>query len=251
MSSVRDLEVKHGYTLHDLDQMSRAAVVADRSLAADIGTRRDIAWSAIALYLAESEELLSRQELIRIGWQAIYRDARDAYRQRGRPDDAWSSTEGFTPRFAIYWNERQITPSHEHRVVESIAADQVLEVLTPIYRDAIVALSVHEDYRTAAATLGIEYSAFTVRISTARKRLLAAWFEGETPHKVRQTDRRVGAYDKELATHCSKGHEWTQENTQIRHRILRGKPHRSRVCRACEHDRSVARHKAKKEAIAA
>lgn len=65
-------------------------------------------------------------------------------------------------------------------------------------------------------------------------------------YRPRRTDRRVGAHDKELATHCSNGHEWTPENTHIRRRTLRGKPHTSRVCKACERDRSAARAKARR-----
>lgn len=249
--STADMEVKHGYTLRDLDQMTRAAVIADRSMAADIDTRKGIAWSAIAEHLVTSEEPPHRQELIRVGWQAIYREVRTTYRERGYPDTAWADYEYEPrPRFAQYWRDFLATPSHEGRLVEELAVGQVIAVLAPIYRDAVVALAVHGDYRRAAEGLDLKYSAFTDRLSTARRRVLAAWFEGETPRKIRTTDRRVGAYGTALATHCSNGHEWTPENTHIRHRILRGKPHKSRVCKACEHDRSVERTRAKREAAA-
>lgn len=242
-----DVEVKHGYTLLDLDQMTRAAVIADRSMATDIQTRKDIAWSAIAEHLAASDEPPHRQELIRTGWQAIYREARDSFRQRGRPDEAWSTDDGFRPRFVAYWQDFTVTPSHEHGIVEKLAADQVLDTLTPIYRDAIVALAVHDDYRLAAEALGLKYSAFTVRVSTARRQLLALWFEGETPRKVRRTDRRVEVHGKELATHCGAGHEWTPENTRNRSRIVRGKLRKERVCRACEANRGAGRNAAPKD----
>lgn len=246
-----EAEVKHGYTLRDLEQMTRAAVIADRSMASDIQDRKDTAWSAIAEQLCTSEEPPGRQELIRVGWQAIYRDARKTYRQRGRPDVAWEYDEAVRPRFAQYWRDFLVTPSHEGRVVEHIAVGQVLQILTPIYRDAIVALAVHGNYRLAAESLGIKDKAFQMRIITVRRQLLARWFEGETPRKVRRTDRRVGSYDTELATHCSKGHEWTAENTHIRHRMLNGAPRPRRVCRACEHDRSVERARAAREARSA
>jgi hypothetical protein len=242
-----NLEVKHGYTLHDLDQMTRAAVIADRSQASDIQSRKDIAWSAIAEHLCASEDPPHRQDLIRVGWQAIYRDARDAYRQRGRPDKAWEHDEPtFRPRFAMYWADFAVTPSHENQVVESIAAGQVIAPLTPTYRDAIVALAVHDDYRLAAQALGLKDKAFQFRISAARRQILARWFEGETPHRPRRTDRRVGVHGKPPATCCSKGHEWTPENTYVRRRLLRGKPHTSRVCRACEHDRGAVRRGARR-----
>lgn len=236
-------EVKHGYTLHDLDQMTRAAVIADRSMASNIEDRKDTAWSAIAEHLCASEEPPNRQELIRIGWQAIYRDARTAFRERGRPDEAWAGgTYASRPRFVQYWSDLQVTPSHEGKVVETLAVRQVLTPLTDTYRSAVVALAAADDYAKAADMLGIGYKAFGMRIRTARKQVLALWHEGETPYlSSHRTDRRVGSYSAEQATHCGNGHEWTPDNTYIRNRILRGKRHTSRVCKACEQERSVRR----------
>lgn len=240
-------EVKHGYTLHDLDQMTRAAVIADRSMASNIEDRKDIAWSAIAEHLCISEEQPTRQELIRVGWQAIYREARTAFRDRGRPDKAWSSDEYESrPRFAQYWRDMQVTPSHEGRVVESIAVWQVIAPLADTYRSAVVALATMDDYVKAADMLGINYKALVARIGAARKTVLKLWHEGETPRKTRNTDRRVGSYSTEKATHCSAGHEWTPENTHIRNRILRGKRHTSRACKTCERERSVRRAQEKR-----
>jgi hypothetical protein len=244
-------EVLHGYTLDDLEKMTRAAVIADRSMAMDYATRHDVAWSAIAEHLVICEDPPIRQELIRIGWQAIYREARTAYRERGRPDTAWQTDDYESrPRFALYWRDHLVTPSHEGRIVESIAVHQVLARLTPTYADAIVALAAHNDYAVAAAALRISYKALVARIGTARARVLALWHQGETPHRPRRTDRRVGSYSTELATHCSNGHEWTPENTRIRTRTLRGKRHTSRACKACEHERSIQRT-AKRQAASA
>jgi DNA-directed RNA polymerase specialized sigma24 family protein len=236
MALVDELHIAHGFRLRDLDQMTRAAAIADRTMALGYQDKKDIAWSAIAEALVTAQETPDRQALIRVGWQAIYRTVRDSYRSRGYNDDGEAM-----PRFAMFWTN-PYTPSHEHHVVESIATHQVLDTLGEIYRDAIVALAAHGDYQRAAQSLGIQYAAFTVRLSTARRQLLALWHEGETPRRVRTTDRRVGAYGRDLATRCSEGHEWTPENTYIRHRKLRGKPHTSRVCRACEHDRSARRY---------
>jgi len=237
------MEVRHGYTLRDLDQMTRAAVIADRSMASDIQDRKDTAWSAIAEHLCASEESPTRQELIQIGWQAIYREARTTYRSHGRPDEAWGSDHyASAPRFAQYWAERQIVPSPEGRIVERLAVAQVIAPLGAVYRDALIALAVTDNYMKAADLLGINYPAFTERLRVARRRVLGLWHEGETPYLSRhRTDRRTGSHTAELATHCSAGHEWTPENTRVRHRILRGKRHTSRVCKACEQERSVRR----------
>lgn len=235
-----DVEVKYGYTLRDLDQMTRAAMKADRSMAMDYADRRDIAWSAIAEELCAAPHWPKRSTLIQAGWQAIYKAVREEYRQHGYAQREWHSGFATAPRFMQFWFPT-VVRSHEERIVERLAAHQVLGALTPIYRDAIVALAVHDDYRRAAEGLNLQYKAFVGRIGTARRRAIAAWFEGETPRKVRSTDRRVGAHGKAPATHCKNGHEWTQENTYVRNRSLRGKRHSSRVCKACEHDRGQAR----------
>jgi hypothetical protein len=239
--TAHDFELRHGYTLGDLEMMVRAAVVADRLLVGDIEYRRDIARSAICVALYEAERPPDRADLIRVGWQAIAHDVRWGYRHRGYPDSAWQDYEPVhRPRFAQYWVDYRVVPSHEARIVEGVAAWQVVDALTPTYREAILALAAHDNYRTAAQGLGLKDKAFRFRISTARKQILARWFEGETPRRTRQVDRRVGAYDREPATHCGNGHEYTPENTRIRHRILRGRRHTSRVCRACESSKGAA-----------
>lgn len=247
--STSDMEVKYGYTLRDLDQMTHAAMKADRSMAMDYADRRDIAWSAIAEELCAAPHWPKRSTLIQAGWQAIYKAVREEYRQHGYADREWHSGYATAPRFMKYWFPT-VTHSPEERIVERIAARQVLDALTPTYRDAVVALAVHDDYRLAAQAMDLKDKAFQFRISTARRQMLARWFEGETPRKVRKTDRRAGVHGQELATHCSAGHEWTPENTRLRHRILRGKRHTARTCRACEHDRSVERTRARRETAA-
>lgn len=233
-----DAHVAHGFSLRDLDRMTHAAAIADRSRALDYADKMAIAWSAIAEALVAAAEPPDRQALVRVGWQAIYRTVRDDYRSHGRNDDG-----EVMPRFAMFWFSPVTHDSPENWIVEAVAVGQVLDTLTPIYRDAMVALAVHDDYLRAARSLGIEYKAFVARIGVARKRLLTLWHEGEAPHRVYYADRRVESHSVTLATHCQNNHEWTPENTYIRHRMLRGKPHKSRVCRACESERSARRHR--------
>lgn len=239
---MNQMEVRLGYTLSDLDGIARSAVAADRLKATSATERFDIAWSAIAMALCESDTRPERAALVQVGWQAIAKHVRDGLRQRGYRDGPrdWADSTPTMPRFVQFWGS-PVTPSPEEWVVERLAARQVMAVVSGIYADAITALAVHNDYQAAASALGISYSAFKERIIQARKRLHAAWLEGETPRRDRRTDRRVEAHGKELASHCRAGHEWTPENTYIRHRRLRGKPHKSRVCRACEADRGRTR----------
>lgn len=247
--SLSHLMVKHGYTLDDLEMMARAAVVADRLLVGDIHYRRGIAYSAIVEALYASEEPPDRAHLIRVGWQAIALDVRWSLRHTGVPDGTWQTEDlQRRPRFVQYWADHQVVPAFDGKIVEGIAVGQVLDALAPTYRDAIVALAAHDTYQAAADAMGISYKAFVARIGEARKRILVRWFEGETPRRTFHTDRRVGSYGKPLATHCPRGHEWTAENTRIRRRTLRGKPHTSRACRACEAERGAARWEAAKQA---
>lgn len=243
-----DIEVKHGFTLTDLEKMTRAAVVADRLLVGDGRYRHGIAYSAIAEALFASEEPPERGHLIRVGWQAIALDVRWSLRHAGYPDDGQPGDDKLRPRFVQYWQDQRVTPSHEPKIVEELAAHQVTDTLSPVYRDALIALAVHGTYQAAADALGISYVALKARIATARRRVLADWFEGETPRRTHHVDRRVGAYNKAPATHCSNGHEWTPENTHTRRRMVRGKQRSSRACRACESERGAARWKATREA---
>jgi DNA-directed RNA polymerase specialized sigma24 family protein len=226
--------VRHGITLADLDGMARAAVVADRLLAMPSDERYAIAWSAIAEAVCAAETTPDRRWLVQTGWQAIARHVRDGLRQRGYADgERWSSEQPTMARFVRFWG-RGVAPSPEDDVVDRIAVMQVMAVLGEPYYDAVLALAVHDDYAAAAAALGVRYSTLTVRLSTARRHLLKYWHQGETPHLVRRTDRRVEVRNVELATHCSAGHEWTPENTRFRNDMVRGRVKRSRACRACE-----------------
>lgn len=227
--------VLHGYTLADVNHMARAAVVADRLMAMPVDERFDIAWSAIAHQLCEADEPPARQQLIQAGWQAISRHVRDGLRQRGYSDGRDRSDGPTMPRFAMFWGVG-VTPSHEDTVVDRIGMGQAVQLLRGPYLDAILALATHGDYRAAADALGIQYSNLTVRLTAARRCIDAAWFGDETPPR-RRPDRRVESYSTPLADACSKGHPYTPENTRIRHRMVRGKPNRSRVCRKCESGR--------------
>lgn len=225
------LEIRHGYALDDLEQMTRTAIVADRSMAMDFQDRHDIAWSAIAEALWTAETPPHRQELVRAGWQAIYRAVRENYRQHGYADRTSWSGHASAPQFVKYWYA-PVTGSHENRIVERLATRQVLAGLETPYRDALIALALHGDYQSAARTLGLKDSAFRLRISKARRDVLRRWFEGETPRRVRTTDRRVGSYMQ--SDRCPQNHPWTEENTRIQQRIVRGTLRKTRRCRECQ-----------------
>lgn len=188
-----NFDLRHGYTLRDLHQMTAAALRADRSGAMDYITRRDVAWSAIAEALYAADEPPRRQELIRVGWQAIYAEQRDRYRHHGYESRDAFAGHGTAPRFAAYWlGLPTVVPSPEDRVVERAALPQVLAVLTDAQRSALVALAGFVGDRPAAArALECSEKALNFRLQLARRRCLALWLEGETPRRtLTRPDRR-------------------------------------------------------------
>jgi len=196
MTRAADLEVRHGYTIGDLDSVAAIAVAADRLMAMDWSERRNIAWSAIAEHLCAAKAPPRRQELIRVGWQAIYRHVRDGLRQRGYADGNRDYGRGPTmPRFTQYWEYTRVTPSHEDSIVDRIAAAQVMATITGRNRDAVIALAVHGDYQRAADSLGINYRALVARLGAARQQWMRRWHEEETPRRSPRRPAERGAID--------------------------------------------------------
>jgi hypothetical protein len=238
-------EVRHGYTLHDLDRIAAAACRYDRSLASDAHTRYTVAWSAIALHLCTADEPPERYALIEAGWKAIYAEVREMRHTFGQTRDDPNAPVGSQPRAAQYWWVPPAEP--EYGLVERLAVHQVMADLKPIFREAIVALAVHDDYALAADSLGIKYGAFGWRVNEARKLIRQRWYAPETAPPTTGTDRRVGSHGKPLRTHCSNGHELTGDNVYRRPNPKPGK-RGERTCRLCEKARSKARQAAKRAA---
>lgn len=185
--------LRYGFTLADLDKMTSAAVIADRSMAMPTSERREIAWSAIAEALYAAEHPPSRQDLIRAGWQAIYEYVRDAYRHHGYRNREAGSGNASAPMFAMYWLDKQVTPSHESRIVERYAIGPIVGALTELQQAVVHAVAAADGNKVlAAARLGLDEKAFAYQLRTARAICLSLWLEGETPRKVtlRRLDRR-------------------------------------------------------------
>ena len=239
--------VAHGYTMRDLGRAARAACAADRTLSSDVVTRYDVAWSAIAEHLCAAQVRPSWDELVRAGWQAIYREVREVGRLYGVDRQERSGQVGSAPRFAAYWTGgRMRTESAAEALVERMAVWQVLGTLGQAQREAVVALAVEDDYQAAADMLGIRYGTLTARLRTGRARFRVRWFAPETAPPSRGTDRRVGS--RTQSDHCPSGHEYTPENT------VRRPSSRGRLCRECERLRGLARsarRRAGREGVAA
>jgi DNA-directed RNA polymerase specialized sigma24 family protein len=243
-----DAEVARGYTMRDLHKLAAAAYSYDRSMASDAATRYDIAWSAIAEALCASEEPPTWHDLFTIGWRAIYAEVREMRHLFGQRDKDGTNEVASSPRFRQYWTLPHERP--EEGIAERAAVPQILAVLRPTEREAVIALAVHDDYQRAAEALGINYSTLTQRMTAARRRFRTHWYAPETAPPIKGTDRRVGSHDKPLATHCKGGkgpHEMTPENTYRRPSPKAGR-RGERVCRACETERGQARWERKKAA---
>ncbi|MFI1161427.1 hypothetical protein [Streptomyces sioyaensis] len=235
--------VAHGYTMRDLDRAARAACTADRSLSSNISLRYDLAWSAIGEHLVTADQPPTWNELVRVGWQAIYQDVKAVRRLYGVDSTGRSGEVASAPRFVAYWTHTPADAAGDG-IVERIAVHQVLATLPEHQRQAVVALATQDDYQKAADSLGIKYGALTARIRLGRRAFRTLWFSPETAPPAKGTDRRVASHAG-VSDHCPAGHEFTPKNTRITRRDKSGR--KCRRCRACERARSAARRQDKQE----
>lgn len=252
VAPVGEQEIRHGYTLTDLHSLTKLAVnTAKGWLAMDYTDLMEAAWFGITEHLIAAEHWPPRHDLIRAGQQAVNKLVADEMHHAGYfkykyRRDLDQGGPGTMPAFVKFWTHHAVA-SPESRVVERVTLAQIWPSLTPRQREALTALAAHGDYMLAAESLGIEPQTYRALLGRARREFFTLWHEHEVPSRQWGTDRRVGVHGQELATHCSKGHEWTPENTNTRRRMVRGKVSKRRVCRACEHDRSVERARAARE----
>jgi hypothetical protein len=190
-------QLKHGYTLADLHTIARLAVHTAGAAASDWHERYDTAYSGIAEALYAAEYWPQRHQLVRAGQLAIYATVDGHMQAHGyyrRKTDGTTHGAGSSPAWRAYWLDlTRPTRSPEGRVVEHAALAQILARLAPRHQDALLALAVHDDYRTAAAALGLGYATFCDHIAKARRHFYRLWHEGEKPSRIWGTDRRSGS----------------------------------------------------------
>jgi hypothetical protein len=198
----RDVVLRHGYTLAQVSQLSVLAV--RRQLwyqAADFDERLEVAWAAIIEHLYTCDQPPLPSEVIRAGWQAIGTHVDKEHRFHGL--DTHDRYAGITGGFERYWwYAARPAGSPEERVAERVALAQIWPRLRPVHREVLAALAAHDDYGTAAESLGKSRKTFTQQVSTARREFLALWHEGEAPSRPWGTDRRVtSASDRHTVTY--------------------------------------------------
>lgn len=180
--------------------------------------RVEIAWSAIA-EMALLDYTAPESHLVQAGKEAIWSAWHQDIQAHGLDRD-YQPRPGFTK----YWTS--VTDAgFAESLIDKLAVSQVLRCLTDAEFTAITALANTDSYAAAAASLGLTEAAFLSRVSRARKRLRAEWFAPETPTAHGTVDKRSNALPR--ATHCQRGHEFSDENTLFRR-------NGRRACRACE-----------------
>ena len=182
-----DHEIRHGYTLDNIDQLARAAITRSRSsgsaYAADYDEQYAIAWDAIARHLYTTTDHPTGYDLIGAALTALSDDSNAHRRHHGYYDN--------TRAYGVYWTDISApTPSPERGIVEWTALTQIWPQLAPYQRAALTALATFEDHQQAAEALGKSYKTFTTFISQARRDFLRLWHEGEEPSRPWGTDRR-------------------------------------------------------------
>jgi hypothetical protein len=243
---MRTETLRYDYTLADLHAIARLAVHVAGQFASDWRERYDTAFSAIAEHLYASVHYYpTRPDLVRAGQLAIYAAINGDRRERGfykHKTIGGQAGPASSLAYLRYWEWAcRNTPSHEPRIVERAAVDQIWPTLTADQRACLTALAVHDDYQVAADALGLTYGNFKSQVATGRRRFLALWHEGEQPSRVWGVDRRVGSRAAGLSDTCGAGHPWTSENTRMA--IGRSVAHaKRRCCRACERERGRARY---------
>lgn len=179
------MELRHGYTLDDVDRFARTANRTVWATAMDDVDRHDAAWHGVVEALYAAEHWPPHYQLVAAGQRAIWRTLEDNARHYGRrPDRAAESRRSFQ----AYWVDWLWlhSPSPENGVLERTALYQVFAQLPPRQQEALLALAAHDDYATAAEAAGMSLSLLRVTLSNARRRFLALWLEGETPAKRRE-----------------------------------------------------------------
>lgn len=199
LHNARDVALRWGYTLVDLNEITRMSVHTIGPMGMDWQDRYDTAYSAVAEHLFAAIGPPSRPDLVRAGQLAIYDVVNGHLRHHGYYKAKTlraSAGHGSSPAFCRYWADWfRATPSCEQALVERLALYQILKALTPRQSEALAALGALDNYRAAAEALGLRPDNFRALIGRARGAFRQLWHEGEAPSKAWGTDRRVGRYE--------------------------------------------------------
>ncbi len=198
-----DTLLGHGYTVADLELLTRKAAFASWWRFLPVAERRDIAGFAMVEHLLTAPQRPGFWDLVKLGERAIWAHVEREGRYRGvYLAESRIAMGTRMPRFHLYWTSTaQPTRSPEDPIIDATALMQIWPRLTPPHQAVLLALATHDDYQMAAASLGRAYHGFVSTVSTARQQFLRLWHEHETPSGVWGRDRRNRSRDAE--THHS------------------------------------------------
>jgi hypothetical protein len=187
-----DVELRHGYTLAQVNALSVWTVMHDRYCSfADVDERLEVAWHAIVEHLYTAVDAPARQEMVLAGWRAIREYVQKDAQFRGYNFAGADTRKGYVR----YWNSSH-TAGPEERVTDYLALSQIWPHLKQSQRDLIVALAEQEDYGSAAQAMGHLRRDYANNLRYARIAFRQLWHEGETPSKPWGADRRSGTCDR-------------------------------------------------------
>lgn len=179
-----------GYSLADIDRISRLVISVDRwAMDGTVVDRLDAVRFAITEHLLTATSRPAKQDLVDVGRSASNRHVGDEMRYRGYDMRNIATGQGGLPGFQRYWQGNPRTPA-EDRITEALSLVQIWPHLTTVRQQAVWAYALTGDQQAAADLLGISLTVFSGRLKKARNRFAALWHEHETPRR-RPMDKRV------------------------------------------------------------
>lgn len=240
------IEVRHGYTLDNIDHLTRRALIRCYGLGLALSDRYMVAYGGIVIALMEADHVPDESDLVLAGQKAIGSASTSEYQNRGL-----THTEAKpSPRFVAYWHTiAGPTEPAVERVDDRIALGQILQHLTEPQREVLAVFAATGQRSTTAEVLGLSEKAANSRILAARQAAVALWHDHETPAPLPR-DRRRGSGKKPAETHCKRGHAYTAENTITSwSRSSRRPVRRCRTCRDARNAKGAARRRADRESV--
>lgn len=268
-------DLRHGYTLDDLNRLTRYAIRAAGYSVSYVQDRYDTAWSAIAEALYAAPHPMPEHDLVAAGRNAIWQAIRDHRRHHGhhRDADGVEHGSGSGPNFNRFWDWVAATriPSPEARIVERHTVRQIMPGLSVRQRQVVEALAVaaatgggYDEAIRLLAKAGVVMTRtnFIVTLSQARRRFLYWWHEGEMPSRpwgydrpgrrvnpteiIRKRAREAVPRTRQLRPTDQVAGTWTGYRTRCpaghpydeANTYVDGKGHRH--CRQCKRDRRRA-----------
>lgn len=189
MNADRD-EIRHGYTLADIERLTRTAFATSRwHTAADADERYAVMWHAIVEHVLTAEEQPTRPDLLRAATTAVDLYVRAEMHHAGWDSNDYGAGAGGMGRFQVFWRGVDREPFDE-RVTARVALAQIWPSVAEHHQQVLRVLAATDDHDTAAAALGLTQSGYASRLSKARASVRELWHEHETPRQM-PPDRRV------------------------------------------------------------